>query len=49
MVSEQPITNASNDPMAAVTNSSMSSATFHLLAQVISIKLDGTNFLAWSA
>jgi len=49
MVSEQPITNASNDHMAAVTNSSMSSATFHLPAQVISIKLDGTNFLAWSA
>jgi len=49
MVSERPIANASNDPMAAVTNSSLSSAAFHLPAQVISIKLDGTNFLAWSA
>ena len=49
MVSEQPIANASNDPMAAVTNSSLSSTVFHLPAQVISIKLDGTNFLAWSA
>jgi len=46
MISEQPIANASNDPMAAVTNSSLSSAAFHLPAQVISIKLDGTNFLA---
>ncbi|KAF5457515.1 hypothetical protein F2P56_021614 [Juglans regia] len=27
----------------------VSSAAFHLPAQVISIKLDGTNFLAWSA
>jgi hypothetical protein len=49
MVSERPIANASNDPMAAVTNSSLSSAAFHLPAQVISIKLDGTNFFAWSA
>ena len=29
--------------------SSNASATFNLPAQVISIKLDGTNFLAWSA
>ena len=29
--------------------SSNASGTFNLLAQVISIKLDGTNFLAWSA
>ncbi|KAG6777840.1 hypothetical protein POTOM_017678 [Populus tomentosa] len=35
--------------MAAITDTSFSSAAFHLPAQVISIKLDGTNFLAWSA
>ena len=34
------------DPMAVSSNAS---ATFNLPAQVISIKLDGTNFLAWSA
>ncbi|KAJ0081984.1 hypothetical protein Patl1_10401 [Pistacia atlantica] len=38
------IANATIDPMAAT--SSSSSAAFHLPAQVISIKLDGTNFLA---
>nr|TKS09263.1 hypothetical protein D5086_0000093900 [Populus alba] len=47
MVSERLIANASNDPMA--TTSDFSSAAFHLPAQVISIKLDGTNFLAWTA
>jgi hypothetical protein len=49
MISEHPVANASNDSMAATTNSSLSPAAFHLPAQVISIKLDGTNFFAWSA
>ncbi|KAA8518468.1 hypothetical protein F0562_015942 [Nyssa sinensis] len=49
MVSEHSIANAFVDPMTAITDSSSSSSTFHLPAQVISIKLDGTNFLAWSA
>jgi hypothetical protein len=49
MVLELTKVNASNDPMAVVTDSSLSFAAFHLPAQVISIKLDGTNFLAWSA
>ncbi|KAF5447219.1 hypothetical protein F2P56_032787, partial [Juglans regia] len=35
--------------MATSTDSFSSSAAFHLPTQVISIKLDGTNFLAWSA
>jgi hypothetical protein len=48
MVSERLIGNASNDPMATASDFSPSTA-FHLPAQVISIKLDGTNFLAWSA
>jgi hypothetical protein len=48
MVSERLIANASNDPMATASDFSPSAA-FHLPAQVISIKLDGTNFLAWSA
>ncbi|KAB5547844.1 hypothetical protein DKX38_011250 [Salix brachista] len=33
----------------SITKDSPSSAAFHLPAQVISIKLDGTDFLAWSA
>ena len=37
------------DPMSLTIESSFFSAAFHLPAQVISIKLDGTNFLAWSA
>jgi len=49
MVSELLLANASNNPMATASDSSLSSATFHLPPQVISIKLDGTNFLAWSA
>ncbi|KAA8540914.1 hypothetical protein F0562_024948 [Nyssa sinensis] len=49
MVSEQSIANAFVDPMAATTGASFPFAAFHLPAQVISIKLDGTNFLAWSA
>ena len=49
MVSEPIITNAFVNPMAAITNTSFPSVAFHLPAQVISIKLDGTNFLAWSA
>ena len=49
MVSELLLANASNDPIATASDFSLSSATFHLPAQVISIKLDGTNFLAWSA
>jgi len=32
MVSEHPVANASNDPMAAATNSSLSPAAFHLPA-----------------
>jgi len=48
MISERLIANASNDPMATASDFS-SSAAFHLPTQVISIKLDGTNFLAWSA
>ncbi|KAJ0015033.1 hypothetical protein Pint_21008 [Pistacia integerrima] len=47
MVSDFSIANATIDPMAATFSSS--SAAFHLPAQVISIKLDGTNFLAWRA
>ncbi|KAG6737760.1 hypothetical protein POTOM_059290 [Populus tomentosa] len=35
--------------MAATTDASFPSTAFHLLAQVIAIKLDGTNFFAWSA
>ncbi|KAA8529787.1 hypothetical protein F0562_034113 [Nyssa sinensis] len=46
MVLEHLIANAFVDPMAA---SKDSSAAFHLPSQVIAIKLDGTNFLAWSA
>ena len=49
MASEHPVANTYNDPMTVATDSSLSPAAFHLLAQVISIKLDGTNFLAWSA
>jgi hypothetical protein len=49
MVSEHTQAHASTDPMSLTTESSSSSAAFHLPAQVISIKLDGTNFLAWSA
>ncbi|KAJ0040879.1 hypothetical protein Pint_27898 [Pistacia integerrima] len=49
MVSEPSIANAFVDPMASATKSSSSFAAFHLPSQVISIKLDGTNFLAWSA
>ncbi|KAF9666636.1 hypothetical protein SADUNF_Sadunf16G0249500 [Salix dunnii] len=48
MVSELSLAHASIDPMS-VTKDSYSSAAFHLPAQVISIKLDGTNFLSWSA
>ena len=48
MVSEQSLAHASIDPMS-ITKDSPSSAAFHLPAQVISIKLDGTDFLAWSA
>ena len=46
MVSEHLQAHALLDPMAVSSNAS---ATFNLPAQVISIKLDGTNFLAWSA
>ena len=49
MVSEHTQAHASTDPLSLTTESSSSSAAFHLPAQVISIKLDGTNFLAWSA
>jgi len=49
MVSESFITNVFVDPVATTTDASFSSTTFHLPSQVISIKLDGTNFLAWSA
>ena len=49
MVSERHHAHASSDPMSLTTDSSSSSAAFHLPAQVISIKLDGTNFLSWSA
>jgi hypothetical protein len=49
MVSEHFIANAFNDPVATTTDSSLSSAAFHLPAQVISIKFDGTKFLFWSA
>ena len=49
MVSEHNLAHASIDPMSLTTESSSFSAAFHLPAQVISIKLDGTNFLAWSA
>ena len=42
MLLEHLITNASNDLMAVVVDSSLSSAAFHLPAQVISIKLDRT-------
>jgi hypothetical protein len=49
MVSEPIIANAFVNPMAAITDASFPSAAFHLPAQVISIKLYGTNFLAWSA
>jgi hypothetical protein len=49
MVSEHTQAHTSTDPMSLSTESSSSSAAFHLPAQVISIKLDGTNFLAWSA
>ncbi|KAB5521895.1 hypothetical protein DKX38_026214 [Salix brachista] len=48
MVSERTLANASTDSMSIIKDSA-SSAAFHLPAQVISIKLDGTNFLAWSA
>uniref|UniRef100_A0A6N2LV97 Retrotransposon Copia-like N-terminal domain-containing protein n=1 Tax=Salix viminalis TaxID=40686 RepID=A0A6N2LV97_SALVM len=48
MVSERILANASTDSMSIIKDSA-SSAAFHLPAQVISIKLDGTNFLAWSA
>jgi hypothetical protein len=49
MVSEHTLAHASIDPMSLTTESSFSSAVFYLPAQVISIKLDGKNFLAWSA
>lgn len=49
MVSQLTLTHAFVDLMATNLDSSSSSAVFHLSAQVISIKLDGTNFLAWSA
>ncbi|KAA8532326.1 hypothetical protein F0562_032419 [Nyssa sinensis] len=49
MVSEPSIANAFVDPMAATTGASFPSVAFHLPAQVISIKLDRTNFLAWNA
>jgi hypothetical protein len=49
MVSEPVIANALVDPMVATTDASFSSIVFHLSAQVIFIKRDGTNFLAWSA
>ncbi|KAJ0089178.1 hypothetical protein Patl1_32964 [Pistacia atlantica] len=49
MVSEPSVANAFINPMAASADSSSSSAAFHLPSQVISIKLDGTNFFAWSA
>jgi hypothetical protein len=49
MVSEPIIANAFVNPMAAITDASFPFAAFHLPAQVISIKLYGTNFLAWSA
>nr|TKS16630.1 hypothetical protein D5086_0000021600 [Populus alba] len=42
MVLEHLIANASNDLLAAVVDSSLSSAAFHRPARVISIKLDGT-------
>ncbi|KAF9679666.1 hypothetical protein SADUNF_Sadunf06G0038300 [Salix dunnii] len=48
MASERSLAHAFIDPMS-VTKDSYSSAAFHLPAQVISIKLDGTNFLSWSA
>ena len=48
MVSKRLKANASNDPMATASDF-LSSAAVHLPTQVISIKLDGTNFLAWSA
>jgi len=49
IASEITLAHTSIDPMSLTTESSSSSAAFHLPAQVISIKLDGTNFLAWSA
>ncbi|KAG6748629.1 hypothetical protein POTOM_048558 [Populus tomentosa] len=49
MVSEFTLAHASIDPMSLTIESSSSSAAFYLPSQVISIKLDGTNFLAWSA
>uniref|UniRef100_A0A6N2KCL1 Retrotransposon Copia-like N-terminal domain-containing protein n=1 Tax=Salix viminalis TaxID=40686 RepID=A0A6N2KCL1_SALVM len=48
MVSERLLANASTDSMSIIKDSA-SSAALHLPAQVISVKLDGTNFLAWSA
>jgi len=49
MVSKPVVANVFINPMATATNTSFSSTVFNLLAQVIFIKLDGTNFLAWSA
>ncbi|KAJ0083760.1 hypothetical protein Patl1_29917 [Pistacia atlantica] len=49
MVSEPSLANTFVNLMASIAESSSSSAAFHLPSQVISIKLDGTNFLAWSA
>ena len=49
MVSEHTLGHTSIDPMSLTTESSSSSAALHLPAQVISIKLNGTSFLVWSA
>jgi len=49
IASELTLAHTSIDPMSLTTESSSSSTAFHLPAQVISNKLDGTNFLAWSA
>ena len=49
MVSEPIIANAFVNPTAATTDASFPSIAFHLLAQVIAIKVDGTNFLAYNA
>ncbi|KAF9673926.1 hypothetical protein SADUNF_Sadunf10G0074600 [Salix dunnii] len=48
MVSEHTLAHAFIDPMSITINSSFSVA-FHLPAQIIFIKLDSTNFLAWNA
>ena len=49
VVSEPIIANAFVNPMADIIDTSFPSVAFHLPDQVILIKLDGTNFLAWSA